>query len=67
MMTFYIVLVLALTSAVLAVIYFDRNDVSQRDKKIIQLRLEGLSIRQIAEQVDIQKSQVHNICKKYGL
>jgi len=38
-----------------------------RDRQIVQMRLSGLSYRNIAKRVSVGKSQVFNICKKYGL
>jgi len=69
----FIAVLLLLTSvtATLAVKDYQENRryqaASERDRKIVQLRLKGMSYRNIAKLVDIQKSQVHVICKRYGL
>lgn len=70
-MGLFIALMIIAVSATVAYILVQnevrKEQLSARDRIIVQLRLEGLSIREIAQHVDIQKSQVHNICKKYGI
>lgn len=39
----------------------------KRNQQIVEMRLSGMSYRKIARRVNVGKSQVFNICKRYGL
>lgn len=66
----FLAVVSMLTAALVITLLSDRmstTPVERRNNKILRLRANGMPIRKIARKVNINKSQVHNICKKNGL
>lgn len=44
----------------------DINEINKRDKKIIELYKDGLSMRKVAEEIGVSSGTVSNVIKKYG-